>query len=460
MNILEALAQLISTAPPVAEPLALARSQTALIDTLACAVHGSTQPVAARAWQAAQAWGPGSATVIGRSTRLSPPSAALVNGAAAQAADYDDFDRPANAHPSAVIFAALLAQAADCPVSGRALLDAHILGVEAMQRLGEAMNMAHYRRGWHSTLTLGTVGAAVACARLRGVNQGEAISALSLAGSMASGLNNQGGFLAKPLHAGLAAQNGVQAVALAAAGITGSAEVLDGPTSLATTMGDYDPARFAAASAKLGHPWSMVEHGLILKPYPTCGYAQRVVDGAIALHPQVAPAAIRAITISVPAYYLDLLVYPLPTTAPQAMLSLPYAVAYALVHGDFDLAALAPAALQDTTLHRLCHLTTVHPRPARAEAPLYDPQDPDRVTVTLADGTALTHATAHGTGCPANPLSAERLRAKFTACVAHHGGIDPEPLWTTLTQVEQLPDVAPLLHQLASPTADGGATGG
>jgi len=454
MNTLEALAQLISTTPPIDQPLALGRSRIALIDTLACAVYGSTQPVAVRTWQGAQGWGQGPATVIGRSTSLSLPAAALVNGAAAQAADYDDFDRPANAHPSAVIFPALLSLVANRPVSGRALLDAHIVGVEVMQRLGEAMNMAHYRRGWHSTLTLGTLGAAAACARLQGADRAGAIAALSLAGSMASGLNNQGGFLAKPLHAGLAAQNGVQAVTLAAAGITGSAAVLDGRPSLATTMGDYDPARFAAARAKLGRPWSIVEYGLILKPYPTCGYAQRVVDGAITLHPQLAPATIRAITIAVPDYYLDLLVYSVPATAPQAMLSLPYAVAYALVHGDFDLAALEPAALQDATLHRLCRLATVLPHSPRDGTILYDPQDPDRVTVTLGDGTTLTSAIAYGTGCPAKPLSMGRLRAKFTACVAHHGGIDADPLWTTLNQVEHLPDVTALLHSLAAPAAD------
>ncbi|MDH3453196.1 MAG: MmgE/PrpD family protein, partial [Gammaproteobacteria bacterium] len=110
-------------------------------------------------------------------------------------------------------------------------------------------------RGWHTTVTLGGIGATDACARLVGLATDSLACALSLAASMSSGLTNQVGFSAKQLHAGLATQ-------LAAAGVTGSDQALDGPVSLATAMGDYDKPRFERALNKLGHPWSILEHGL------------------------------------------------------------------------------------------------------------------------------------------------------------------------------------------------------
>ena len=164
MSAIDRFASLICDAPRDYPPQALRIAQNALIDTVACIYAGSRQPVAANTLAAIESWSSGNSPVIGRGVRLSPPFAALVNGAAGHALDYDDFDEPAYAHPSAVIFPALLAMSAEQSVSGLDLLDAYIVGVEVMQRLGEAMNMDHYRRGWLSTLTLGSFGAACALA--------------------------------------------------------------------------------------------------------------------------------------------------------------------------------------------------------------------------------------------------------------------------------------------------------
>jgi 2-methylcitrate dehydratase PrpD len=368
----------------------------------------------------------------------------MVNGAAAHALDYDDCDAPANGHPSAVIFPALLALAAERPTSGLDLLDAYIVGVEVMQRLGEAMNMDHYRRGWLSTMTLGGIAAAAACARLSKFDHATAVWALSLASSMASGLTNQGGYLAKQLHPGLTAQNGVMASALAAAGVTGSELAIDGPISLAKSMGDHNPRKFAAALAKLGNPWSIVEHGLIMKAYPSCGYTHRLIDAAIDLHGRLPGGCgeIQSILISIPDYYLDLLVYARPRNPAEAMFSAEYNVAAALMRGGFGLAELEPGALADPQLVRLTGLAQVQARTPRDTDIVYDPLDPDSVEVTLQDGRCLRSEMQLPTGMPAKPMSDVLRRTKFDACLASCMDASARAgLWERLGEVESIDEI-------------------
>jgi 2-methylcitrate dehydratase PrpD len=126
------------------------------------------------------------------------------------------------AHPSAPLVAAALAAAETARSSGRALLDAYVVGFEIEARLGRAMNPRHYQRGWHCTATLGTIGAAAAASRLLGLDATAAGHAFAIAASEASGLKENFGTMVKPLHAGLAARNGVLAALLARAGMTAS----------------------------------------------------------------------------------------------------------------------------------------------------------------------------------------------------------------------------------------------
>jgi 2-methylcitrate dehydratase PrpD len=451
MSAIERFAALISSADRKHQHDAIAVSRNALIDTIACMFAGSRSSVAEKTLQSVIAWSSGDSVVVGQSVKLNPPFAAMVNGAAAHAFDFDDFydfDEIANAHPSAVIFPALLALAAEYPVSGMDILDAHIVGVEIMQRLGEAMNMDHYRRGWLTTLTLGSIGAAAACARLGRFDHATAAATLSLSASMASGLTNQGGFLAKQLHPGLAAKNGVMASALAAAGITASDQAIDGSISLASSMGKHQPDKFAAAMAKLGNPWSIIEYGLIVKPYPTCGYTHRVIDAAIDIHSRLESNTenISSIQISIPDYYLDLLIYSHPGTTAEAMFSAQYNVAAALVHGNFGLPMLTNDAIADPELARLCGLTEVIPRTPKNSNIIYDPLDPDTVKVQFDNGSSICSETALLTGSPAKPMSKDSLHSKFEDCLENHKPlVDCDELWALLCQVEQLEDLNSLM---------------
>lgn len=453
MNAVNRFAELIADRDLTAGDRAFATARAALADTIACMFAGAAAAVTLNTLQTVRNWGPGDSVIVGHAAGLCPPFAALVNGAAAHAFDYDDCDAPANGHPSAVILPALLALAGEESISGRALLDAYIVGVEVMQRLGEAMNMDHYRRGWLSTLTLGSIAAAAACARLQQADHATAVAAVSLGASMASGLTNQGGHFAKQLHPGIAAKNGVVAASLAANGITASDQVLDGPISIGNTMGEYNARKFAAALAKIGDPWTIEEYGLMTKAYPTCGYSHRAIDAAIDLHPRCKneTANIESIRISIPDYYQDLLIYARPNNAAEAMFSIEYNVAVALSRGSFNLSALGDAALADAKLRRLTETATVTTRKPRDPDIVYDSEDPDTVSVEFRDGRRVDCAVGQPTGSAGKPMSEAACRAKFDDCLApHKSPAEVSRLWTLIDDTMQLDRLDPLLRELSA----------
>jgi 2-methylcitrate dehydratase PrpD len=158
------------------------------------------------------------------------------------------------AHPSAPLVAALLAAGDMSGTSGARVIDAYIIGFEIEARLGRVMNPRHYQRGWHCTSTLGAIGSAAAVARLLSLDQSAVAHALAIAASEASGLKENFGTMVKPLHAGLAARDGVLAALLAQGGLTASDRALDGPQGFLRAM-DTDArrsARFAEPRAVHG----------------------------------------------------------------------------------------------------------------------------------------------------------------------------------------------------------------
>ncbi|MDJ0607464.1 MAG: MmgE/PrpD family protein [Kiloniellales bacterium] len=415
----ERIAAFVATVPQVRNRKILKRAERALFDTLGCIIYGISSPPAQAALRTVRPWGRGKALAFGTRDRLTPPGAALVNGTAAHAFDLDDYDLPGNSHPSAVVFPSVLAAIPDGEGAGLDLLDAYVVGLEVIMRLGEAVNMSHYTRGWHTTATLGSLGAAAACARVLGHDAARTAHALSFATSMGTGYVSQFGTMAKPLHAGLAAQNGLLAAHLAASGATGSTTVLDGPAGFATLMVDPGAADFDRTLGRLGKPWGIVEHGLAEKAYPCCGYLHRTIGAALSLKRDrgVAPEDVVSMTVSVPDFHLAILPYGVPQTVHEAMFSPAYCAAAALLQGHLGLDDFTDTAVARQAVRDLAALVTVEGRVPRDPALNLDPDDPDRVTVTLRDGREISAEMGHPLGSTVNPMSDEALDAKFMACV-------------------------------------------
>jgi 2-methylcitrate dehydratase PrpD len=167
------------------------------------------------------------ASLIGRTDRASRLTAALVNGAAGHALDFDDTHMAMGGHPSAPIIPAILALAETTVASGRDVLEAIVVGVETECRLGALIGAQHYTIGFHSTGTLGTFGAAAACAHLLNLDEDGWLRALGLAGTQAAGLKSGFGTMAKPLHSGRAASNGLFSALAARGGYTSNPAVLE-----------------------------------------------------------------------------------------------------------------------------------------------------------------------------------------------------------------------------------------
>lgn len=385
-----------------------------LIDWAGCTILGARQPVSERARQGRDP-AAGDVPVLGTGRTTARALAAFLNAVAAHALDFDDWEVPGNAHVSAVLIPAILSAGWDRGLTFAAFADAYACGFEVVARLGEAMNYDHYARGFHSTATLPVIGGAAAAAKAMGLDAPGIANAMALALSRAIGLTAQFGSDAKPMQAGFAAEGAAVCATLAAAGATGEAAALDGPKGWARLTSDTDDARLSEAAKRFDPPKALAEYGLVFKPYPCCGYTHRAIDAARKLYGRFDPAAIETIEIALPDFHAAILPYGHPRTQAEAMFSLPYCVATALLTGDVTFADMAEAACRRPDRAALIDRTAVHPFRPMDTRSNYHPDQPDVVTVRLTNGTALEERVHLPLGTPENPLPPARLHAKFLA---------------------------------------------
>lgn len=181
------------------------------------------------------------ARLVNRPDRVSPLQAALVNGTASHLLDYDDVNMHLPGHPSVTVLPALLALAEREGQDGTAVLSAFAAGYDACCRLGRLMAPNHYARGFHSTATIGTLGASIACAHLMRLDADRTAHAIGLAVSFAAGLQSMFGTSVKPLHAGRAAHNGLYATLLASLGFDSRPDAIECERGFADVLGATAP---------------------------------------------------------------------------------------------------------------------------------------------------------------------------------------------------------------------------
>lgn len=333
--------------------------------------------------------------------------AALLNGVRAHLLDLDDAHSEVRGHPSAVVLSALFA-AADPDTSGKAFLDAYIIGTEVMARLGESVNNEHYLRGWHSTGTLGAVGAAAAVARLYGYNERQTANAIGIGATLGSGLRAQFGTTVKAVHVGIAAQHGVEAALLTQAGVHGDPNVLFKRFGFMDVMGFKDAERTQESRQEIygkawekewGSSWRIASPGLWLKRYPFCSAAMAGCDAAEALRARHAYTReeIRDVAIGFFSGKDSALYARAPQTGEQGRFSIEYIVWLNLLGIDCSLERFSPTALTEEMQEDLTRLHRVSLGPL-IERPY------TQVTVTRTDGTQDTEQVIDPLGSPGNPL--------------------------------------------------------
>jgi 2-methylcitrate dehydratase PrpD len=403
----------IGAVPP---PVARERAGVATCDTIGVALAGVPEPAAeiVRATTTTDVNGP--CRLIGTDTRADASEAALANGVAAHALDFDDMCFVSMAHPSCALVPAALATAEMAGAPGRALLDAYVVGFEIECRLGMVMNPRHYHvRGWHCTSTIGTLGAAAAAARVLNLTRQQTGHALGIAASLACGLKENIGTMVKPLHAGAAARNGVTAARLAQKGFVASEQALDGPQGyLAAMDSEGPPSALARAITDLGSRWEILDSGVSVKLYPSCAATHPPLDALLHLVHQhgFSSKDVESIDVEVDSMTPRLLIHDRPTTELEAKFSMPFCAAAAIVFGHPTVDTFDAAHIQESRVQKLLSHVTLRANTAfDAAAPLSQA----RVVVRLRDGRTLEHRADGARGYPGR-LTDDELATKFMSC--------------------------------------------
>jgi 2-methylcitrate dehydratase PrpD len=372
---------------------------------------------AAAAGAAASAGGTarGSAVVYGDPTPVSAEVAALVNGTAGHGFDFDDLHLPTMSHPGCVVIPAAVAVALERGADGRTLLAAVAAGYEPLLRTGLAAGLRYGELGFHATGVLGPLGSAVAAAKLLGA---PVVDALGLAASMGAGVkafNEVGPGMVKRLHAGRAAEAGVLAARLAAAGYEGPRRALTARFGLTRVLAMGEEPDVGALERALGDPF-LVED-VYIKPYAACGGVHGAVRAAELLYKErpLREEEIAAVTVGVPPRAIAQNSNPEPVDLMAAQYSTEVSVAIALLGGATDPDRFAAAGADpDDPSRRLARRITLRLDP-QAEASYPDPVE-GGVEVTLTTGETLTKRAGSS---PATSRGWRVAAAKFEAVAEH-----------------------------------------
>jgi 2-methylcitrate dehydratase PrpD len=401
-------------------PAVSAQATLLALDTLGSCLASSRQAFGRAVTEAAgRLGGPPESGVIGSKARIGAAAAALANGTLAHGLDFDDTREDAIVHTGCVAVTTALAVGEAVEASGRAALEALIVGVEVMCRIGLAVPGRFHARHYHPTALTGSFAAAAAAGRLYGLTEDQLVHALGICGSQASGIIEYltDGSWTKRLHPGWAAHAGVTAALLARAGFTGPETVFEGEHGFyAAFAGGHDPARLLGLLESLGRSWEI--SNLTFKPYPCGSIAHPYMDCALRLRERHRPrpeeiAEVRCRTAEgpIPRLWEPLASKHRPKNGYAAKFSLPYLLASILVNGRATLADFTDEAVRDETLRDVA-------------AKIYYDIDPTidyprhfigHVALRLTDGRVLEERQDHPRGGPDFPMTREELTAKFRA---------------------------------------------
>lgn len=431
-----------------------------VLDGLGLMLAGSAQDCTRLVREFSLTSGQGSgATAFGKdSVKLSAALAALVNGTAGHAMDWDDTQLSATpdrtfgllTHPTIPPLAASLAVAEmRGGVSGRDFLTAFVTGFEVECKIAEAIRPEHYEKGFHSSGTVGTFGAAVAAAKLIGLDRSQLRNLLGMTASMASGIRANFGTMTKPLHVGRAAQNGVSAALLAQGGFEADPDGLDGPWGFFQVFGrGVDAERIVD---KLGNPYSIVEPGVSVKPYPCGSLTHPSMDAmrAVVMENDLKPDDIREVVLYAGNNILNPIRYTTAENELQAKFCMPFLLAAIVISRKAGVQEFTPGFVRAPDVRTLMPRVRTQFDPA-IEAKGYDKMR-SRVEVTLKNGQKIVRdADDRYRGGPENPLSDDELIEKFTDCSQSIvSDATRDEIVKTVFELDDLPDMDSLIPQLS-----------
>lgn len=407
-----------------------------VLDWMGCALAGSPHPtVDILVGTLAALKSSGMAPVLGRNIRLGLREAALANGQMGHVLDFDDSHLDGVIlHASSPVLPALLAIAETRRISGRELITAYALAFEAGVRAGRAAPR-HHAGGWHLTGTLGTIAAAVAVAKALQLDGERMANAMALAATQAAGMQQNRGTMAKSLHAGLAASNGLLAALLASNGYDGSDEILEGKRGFCRIYSSETDE--TALLDQLGSRWEILRNGH--KPY-ACGVVLHpAIDAMIGLGRQIGDTdGVRRVELRVNPAAVSITGVVKPRSGLKAKFSLIHTAAVSFLDRAAGVEQFSDTRAQGRDVAAFSTQISVIADEGLA-------RDQAAATLWLHDGTSLTHRVEHASGTADNPMSEEALEAKFSANAAPVIGSEATArLLEAIDRLEQLEDVTEL----------------
>ena len=409
-----------------------------LLDLVGVTLAGTSQPSVQILVDEAETRGDNApCTIIGRADRAAPLEAALINGTAGHALDYDDVNMAMNGHPTVPVAPALFAFAEQNGLGGKALLAAFVTGYEAGGRIGSLVQPSHYARGFHITATVGTIASALASAALMGLDDVGRETALSIGISFASGLTANFGTMCKPLHAGRAAQSGLMAARLARRGFTANGQMLEAYKGFAGVYGDGIAAPIDVAEPRDGFH---IRDNLF-KHHAACYGVHASIEAAHALIARgVRPDKIASLLVRAPLIARDICNIPEPTTGDEAKFSFRLAVALGMLGADTADPALYSAATAADP-----RITAMRDR-VRVEFVPEFTNNACELTAEFGDGSKITTSYDSGTPLGDTPRQRSLITAKFDSLAAPIlGAGQASRLRDGLLALDDIDDVAELL---------------
>lgn len=374
------------------------------LNWLGCAVGAAQHESAHAALGAVQMLQPApQASVLGRAEKVDMASAALINGITSHTFDFDDTHLKTIIHPAGPVASAVLALAEHQGLSGRAVIDALVLGIDVACRVGNTMYPEHYDRGWHITGSTGTLGAAAGCARLLGLNEQQTAMALGIAASQPIGMREQFGTMTKPFHPGGAARAGLMSALLASQGFTASLKALEAPRGMIQTVS----TKYAwnEITDELGQRFEISFNSY--KPF-ACGIViHPSIDACAQLRAQgVKPEQIERIDLKVHSLVLELTGKREPADGLQGKFSVYHGCACGLMFGKAGEDQYADAIVTRPDMVELRRKVVAVVDDSIDEASV-------DVTAVLKDGRQVHVFVKHAIGSLENPMTDAMLETKF-----------------------------------------------
>ncbi|HAW45394.1 MAG TPA: MmgE/PrpD family protein [Sutterella sp.] len=382
----------------------------------------------------------GKSVLFGSKETADPMSAALFNGTASHALDYDDCGHSVLGHPTVPVAPVAFALAQLLGLDGKDLMRTYLLGLEAECQIGRWTTPVLSQNGWHTTMAYGVLGAAAAAAAAYGLTEEQTVNALAIAASRAGGLRSNFGTKTKALHAGLAAMSGLEAALLAKSGITGNPKALEAQDGYFQCLAGPAPIKAEDCEVNIGKFWDIVEVGLLYKQYPCCSGSHPTndvldeflrerplkLDDIERIHAGVSLLSPRELTCH------------RPTDCIQAKFSLEYAITARLLYGPIVVDTFTDEKVRNPEVQAFFEKIEYEIDDELAKKYEFTEKAPIKLDIWLKNGEHIFLERDMAYGNPEKPFTEEQRKRKFDNCLESCGCASLiDPYWKTLCELEK-----------------------